>query len=256
MLDIARDFETTAPGLGAAVVVPAVVLVAAGIIAWLTGSALRRQLSAVAGAIGGAIAGFFIFGGGLPATIACSITAAILAAGLERLFSVVLTTALALAVTLSILAVYSGHTKDIIKHPPIPLNDGTVVTVRPAPDTLVQYAAALAERTAGQWMTVPLGGRITAAVITGAFALAAVFFPRLASAMCWSTVGTTFIFAGMIMLLAYKGSNPISNIAGRGLFYTAIFGAMTWFGTAEQIVLCRGCNKEPRKKQERDIRGK
>jgi hypothetical protein len=43
----------------------------------------------------------------------------------------------------------------------------------------------------------------------------------------------------MILLLLYKGAAPISRICQNQLFYLGVFGVMTAFGMAEQLLLCQ-----------------
>jgi hypothetical protein len=54
----------------------------------------------------------------------------------------------------------------------------------------------------------------------------------------------------MVLLLLYKGSAPISKIHGRPLFYAGVFGAMTAFGTIEQMLLCPWLDKKAKKRKE------
>jgi len=64
-------------------------------------------------------------------------------------------------------------------------------------------------------------------------------FWHLASALCCAALGTVLIFAGMILLLLYKGAMPVGYISGRQSFYIAVFIAMIAFGTTEQLLLCQ-----------------
>jgi hypothetical protein len=73
-----------------------------------------------------------------------------------------------------------------------------------------------------------------AAVIIVLMTLAA---PRLFISVIFAIVGAGLIFIGMIMLLFYKGSEPITCIAGRLYFYSLVFGAMAAFGTFIQLLL-------------------
>jgi hypothetical protein len=251
MLEIAMGFETKAAEFGAAsVVVPAVAIVAAGLVAWLAALALRRQLSAAAGAIAGAFFGFFVFGGNPLATIGSSIVAAFLAASFDGAFGVVFSAALAGTAAITVLAAFGAGTAGTVDGEGTPPVREGIVTIRPAPDTVIEYAAAMAAETANRWKRLPLNGRVAAAAISGAFAAAAIFLGRFISAVCWSSLGTALVFIGMIMLLAYKGSNPVSHICARGAFYAAVFAAMAGFGTVEQLVLCTGRKNKPKKKTE------
>jgi hypothetical protein len=75
-------------------------------------------------------------------------------------------------------------------------------------------------------------------------------FWHLASALCCAALGTMLIFAGMILLLLYKGAAPISRICGKQPFYTTVFIAMTAFGTTEQLLLCQRAKKRPTAKKQ------
>jgi hypothetical protein len=85
---------------------------------------------------------------------------------------------------------------------------------------------------------------ITAAVAI-IFLLAGYFFRRLTSALCCAGLGTGLCFVGMVLLLLYKDSAPLSRIYNRSLFYTAVFLAMTAFGTVVQLLLCRRIKEKP-----------
>ena len=61
---------------------------------------------------------------------------------------------------------------------------------------------------------------------------------RFVSALACSTVGATLIFAGMIFLLLYKGSGPLSYIYQRSWFFLLVFAAMAIGGTIIQLMLC------------------
>jgi hypothetical protein len=55
------------------------------------------------------------------------------------------------------------------------------------------------------------------------------------------------IFTGMISLVLYKGSMPISIIRDKYLYYAAVFGFMVVFGTFVQLVLCPSLEKKVKK---------
>ncbi len=64
-------------------------------------------------------------------------------------------------------------------------------------------------------------------------------FWQLTSALCCSALGVVLIFAGMILLLLYKGAMPVSWINQRVPFCVIASVIMTAFGTIEQLVICR-----------------
>lgn len=79
-----------------------------------------------------------------------------------------------------------------------------------------------------------------AAVIAVIVALAA---PRIFIAVVSSMLGTAIIFLGMIILLFYKNSKPINQIAGEPYFYTVVFAAMIVFGMVVQLALSPSVKK-------------
>ncbi|MHC4187156.1 MAG: hypothetical protein ACYSRQ_03095, partial [Planctomycetota bacterium] len=96
------------------------------------------------------------------------------------------------------------------------------------------------------------------AFIAGAFLLGLLIcfkLWRLGSALCCSAMGSVCIFAGMVLLLIFKGSYPITEIGAKPTFYLMVLGGMTAFGTIEQIVLYKpksrpkGAKNEPKKKK-------
>jgi hypothetical protein len=81
------------------------------------------------------------------------------------------------------------------------------------------------------------------------FIVGGLIFWRLIPALCFSVLGTMLIFAGMILLLLYKGVEPVSYISSQPPVYGGVFAAMTAFGTVEQLVLCRGAKAQAGKKK-------
>ncbi len=75
-------------------------------------------------------------------------------------------------------------------------------------------------------------------------------FWRLTSALCCAALGTLLVFAGMVLLLIYKGAVPISRISQKQSFYAAVFVTMVAFGTIEQLFLCRRTGEKSIRKKE------
>ena len=76
------------------------------------------------------------------------------------------------------------------------------------------------------------------AVILGRILVIGSGFWRFISALCCAVLGTTLVFAGMVLLLLYKGALPVDAISRKQPFYAAVFIAMIVFGTIEQFLLC------------------
>jgi len=94
-------------------------------------------------------------------------------------------------------------------------------------------------------------GAIIAVTLQRILVTGSVFW-RCIWALCCATLGTMLIFAGMILLLLYKGAVPINHISSKQSFYTAIFIIMTAFGTIEQLLLCRRTGERLTRKNQED----
>jgi len=208
MLEIARDLEQTAASFSPVLSVTlGLVAVTAGLFVWLGGLGFRKLLVAVVGAVAGAIVGSFIACRNLVSAMASAAVAAVLALIFEWLFITILAAASAAVVTFVILAgIYEADLSDGLKH-------------------------ACSQMPLYSW---PIIAAVAAIFIAGAF-----YFWRVTSALCCAAIGTLLIFAGMILLLLHKGAAPVGYIAGRGLFFAAVFIAMTAFGTFEQLLFCQ-----------------
>jgi hypothetical protein len=97
---------------------------------------------------------------------------------------------------------------------------------------------------------MPLHNWAIIAVLAVAFIAAGFYQRSLTSAFCCAALGTMLIFAGMILLLLYKGAAPISRICQNQLFYLGVFAAMTAFGTAEQLLVCQRIKGKLTRKKE------
>lgn len=62
---------------------------------------------------------------------------------------------------------------------------------------------------------------------------------RLFSAFVYAAAGTAIIFMGMILLLLYKGSSPLTYVAQKQSYFCAVAAGMIICGTFEQLLLCR-----------------
>jgi len=259
MLYILRHFEKTAVHLNTTIlIVLGVVVFLLGLVVWLAGTAFRRPLAIIAGAAIGYIIGLFATGRNTLSALACAGAAAALAAVFEKLF----VTGLAALLAAAIFVLLAG--------PNLAENPGTIPTaLQNAQDTagvlspgqtievVKEYAATLF----AQWRHISL--RIIAAkpaiitCIVAAVAIMGVFFGDLIGAAAAATMGTVFVFAGMILLLLCKGSGPISHISSRQTLYATVFAAMAAFGTIVQLLFCRGTvkNKTPTVKKMNNQKG-
>jgi hypothetical protein len=97
---------------------------------------------------------------------------------------------------------------------------------------------------------MPAYGRTIIAALAVIFIAAGFFQWRFTSALCCAALGTMLVFAGMILLLLYKGAAPVSRLCLNQTFYLGVFAAMTAFGTIEQLLLCQGIKEKLTGKKE------
>jgi hypothetical protein len=87
---------------------------------------------------------------------------------------------------------------------------------------------------------------LTFALIGGlAVAAFGFFLPRFTVSAVFSVLGTGLIFIGMLVVLLYKGAQPISHVYERAALYNTVILVMIVFGTAVELLLCSRKNKKP-----------
>jgi hypothetical protein len=225
--------------------VPGIIVVLAGLCIWLAGLRWRRITGALVGAAIAA-AGVFVIGnyaGGVVLT-ACAIG---LLAGviINRIVFGIFGAAVGALIVMAILA--SGLTAGGNELPfaseysyptwPEYEQSGVVIGAPAAMEItskMAEYFIDIAKKAIASAGTISYAGVGLVAVIAVA---AALVVPRLSIAVVSSSLGSAIIFAGMIMLLFYKGSKPISYITQRPRFYATAFVAMVIFGTVVQLIL-------------------
>jgi len=214
MLEIAQSLEQTAANFRPAILVGLGLACAIiGLFVWLGGLGLRKPLVAIVGAIAGGACGLLIAGGNIGPAMISAVVGAIITIIFEKIFITIIAAALAGTCGFAVL---------------------TTLYKADFSDGLRQACSAM-----------PLFSWVIIAAIVVAFVVAGLYLWRFISALCCAAFGTILVFAGMILLLLYKGAAPASSICSRTLLYTAVFTAMTLFGTFEQLLLCRPLRKPP-----------
>jgi hypothetical protein len=104
------------------------------------------------------------------------------------------------------------------------------------------FLFALLLAAAGLVIAIILTKKITAQSVKG----------QLLWAFIFSVCGAIIVFAGMILLLIYKGAEPIKAISYRPTFYICLFAAMTLFGTIVQSLFCKRLKKRLQNRQNAD----
>ena len=245
MLQILQDLESAiggTAGLSSVVLLgPGLVCVIAGLFIWLGGLGFRKLLLPTAGAITGAVCGFFIIGQNLISVVFSAALAAGIATILERLFIAILTAALAAAFAFVVLAgPYIENSQQAATIRPGGMSaQGTAISVRESAKIMKAYIIGAGQRIKHAGLQMPMYHWAIIMVSALIFIVAGFSLWRLAMALCCSVLGTILIFAGMILLLLYKGAVPVSIICSKSSYYATAFIAMIAFGTIEQLLLCK-----------------
>jgi hypothetical protein len=247
MLEILQNFEQTATQFSPVVLIgPGLATVLVGFFVWLGGLGFRRLLVAVAGAVSGGIGGFFIAGRNIMAASIIAGVSTVIAIIFERLFITILTAALAAAFGFAVLAgLYIDGSEQAIQANPgrITILSSTL-SIRESIEEVKAFVVDVRENIKQTCSWMPVYVWVILPVLVVIFIVVGFFLRRLASALCCSVLGTILIFAGMILLLLYKGSLPISSIYSKPPFYGAIFITMIVFGTIEQLLLCKRVKRD------------
>jgi hypothetical protein len=246
MLDIFEDFQRAGVSVSPRVLIAVgIVSLVIGLCLWLGGLRWRKPAVAALGALAGAVCISFFTD---KQTGAIAITA-LIGAGLgiffEKpvlVFSGAVMTAIIILIVFAAGAERAGGNEDV--H--IDLQQSEVIS---ATDDLAKINRELnivsrrIIRQVRDVPTVPFFIAIAGGVAVGLFGL---FMWRFVAAATLSTFGTIFIFAGMVFLLLYKNSAPITHISKQTSLYGIAALAMIAFGSAIQMLLC------PRKKKKVD----
>jgi len=245
MLEIAQNFEQMTATLSPIILIaPGLVCVIVGLFVWLGGLGFRRLLVAVVGAVGGCICGFFIIGRNVMSAMISAGAAVVIAIIFERFFITILTAALAAAIGIAVLAgPYIENSQEPIQNY-YPFNQEKIsnrspyINIHESIHILKVHTVFFTNEIKQACLQMPAYNWIIIAALVTIFIMGGLFLWRLTSALCCATLGTLLVFAGMILLLLYKGAAPISSISRRTLFYAAVFIVMIVFGTIEQLLLC------------------
>ena len=261
MVEILKSFEQMAMRLSPIVLVlPGLAAAALGLFIWLGGLGFRRLLLAVMGALTGAFCTLWVTGQNPAAMVLVGLVGAFVALIFQRFYAAAL------------LGAWAGIVAFLtVAWPYLGLQPGTLAgrfnaadeqefTVAQSLDMVRAYTLDLTDA------TQRAGGQLVAsrwAVVAGAtfvLFLVGLLFRHLGGALACAILGTVMIFAGLILLLMFKGSAPVARIEARAPFFGLVFLSMIVFGTLEQWVLCRRADKqgqaEAQKSRPRKAEGK
>jgi hypothetical protein len=255
MPEIARQLEQTAVWFNPVVLIgPGLACVLLGLFVWLGGLGFKRALLAIAGATSGGICGFFISGRNIVTATVSAGLAAVIAIMLERIFIAILAGVLAAILGFAVLV--RPYIENAGGATSIEWDGMQNLSTQQTVETAKAYIADFVAETKRIFLQMPVYNWAIIAALAVIFPAAGFFQRRLTSAFCCAAMGSMLIFAGMILLLLYKGAAPISRICQNQLYYLGVFAAMTAFGTTEQLLFCQRIKERLTRKKGKSKDGK
>jgi len=250
MLEVLKSFEEISLRLAPAVLAASgVVFLIGGLCVWLGGLRWARAAAGILAALFGGLCGFLMGEGEIAAIV---ITAAV-AAGFAMLFEkVALTLAAAVLTGFIALIILNGPSLSMAEdsgpaegHKTAGENQLSTYDIKESLALIKGRVVLLGKGVVDDLDAAAIKSLVIAAVAAIGVATVGILMPRLIMAAGCSEVGTGLIFAGMVLLLLCKGTQPISGICEKAAFYKVVMTAMIVFGIAAQLLLC------PIKKPER-----
>ena len=255
MFQILQDFERTSMQLNPIVLIgPGLAIVIVGLFVWLGGLGYRKALVAIVGAVTGWVVGFFVIARSMIAASVLAVVAAITATVLHKMMITILVVALAVVLGFAVgnfvmpylglsqqeFPVYSGRATAMSE----------ILSVSESALLMKAYIIDVGDRV--QLICIQMSVIVWAiiAVMVVIAILARLYLWNVTSALCCAVLGTILIFAGMVLLLMYKGAMPVTVIDQKASLFAAVFGAMVAFGTIEQLVLCPWFEGRRKKRKE------
>jgi hypothetical protein len=245
MLEIFQNFEQITGRFSSSVLIIAgILLLLLGLCIWIAGHSLRKILISLAGLAAGVVAGLYGIGRNAFSALLAGGLAALIALIIEKLLVILLAAAMASAIAFTILAepyFVQTETTEIENETPA---QPTTVGFNGAIGELKTFGLDAGDKIMQAGTRIPL---YIWAIMAAAAAITLVFgivLWRLVSALFFSVLGTIVIFLGMILLLSYKGTEPISHIRSKPFISAAVFASMIAFGTIVQLLLSKGSKEE------------
>jgi hypothetical protein len=173
---------------------------------------------------------------------------------LERIFIAILAGVLAAVLGFAVLA--GPYIENVGEATLVKWDETQNLSTQQTVETVKTYITDFVAETKRILLQMPVYKWAIIAALAVIFPTAGFSQRRLTSALCCAALGTILIFAGMILLLLYKGAAPISRICQNQLYYLGVFAAMTAFGTAEQLSFCQRIKERLTRKKEKGKDGK
>jgi hypothetical protein len=238
MLEVFTDFQKIGESISATVLIAVgAISLVIGLCMWLGGLRWRKPAVAALGAITGAVCISFFAD---KQTGAIAVTA-LIGAGLGLFFErPVLVFSGAIMTAMIVLIFFAAGSKSLAGDDGIRIDPDRSETISARSELAkinneIVIAARRIIRLAGDVPMVPFLISIASGCAVG---LCGFFLWRLVAAATLSTFGTALISFGMVFLLMYKNSAPITRISENTSLYGTAALAMIAFGGVVQMLLC------------------
>ncbi len=245
MIEIFQNFEQMTGRFSTSILISSgVVLLLLGLCIWLSGLALRKILISIAGLAGGIVVGLFVVGRNIFSTSFLAALASLFALIFQKVLCVLLASALAAAIAFTILAEPYFKQAETTEVQSEMLDQTTKAGLGETLQELKTFGLDAGEKIkqAGTKIPVHIWAIIAAPAVI--ILVCGVLLWRCTTALFFSVTGIMVVFLGMILLLSYKGTEPVSHIRSKPFIFAAVFLAMAAFGTIVQLLLCKGSKKE------------
>lgn len=245
MIEIFQNFEQMTGRFSTSILIGSgVVLLLLGLTIWLSGLALRKILIPIVGLAGGILVGLFVVGRNIFSTSFLAVLAALIALIFQKVLCVLLAAALAAAIAFTILAepyFEQAETTEVRSEMSV---QATTAGLDETFEELKTFGLDAGEKIkqAGTKIPVQIWAIIAAPAVI--ILVCGVLLWRWTTALFFSVTGTMVVFLGMILLLSYKGTEPVSLIRSKLFISAAVFLAMAAFGTIVQLLICKSSKKE------------
>lgn len=215
-------------------------LLLAGLIIWLAGLAFSRAISAVIAAIVASLAAFTLTAGKLSAVILAGASGLIVGAILRRPIFAIAAAILAASCTIVAVSQKTDYLPKI--NLTTPGENAPVLSAGESWRRTCTWAQDFYQNTLASGAKQPRTVYFSAAIAAIVAFMVTIVVRNLGAALGCSTMGTVMSLTGLLLLLFYKGAQPVEFMADKPLLSAGIFGGMIVFGMLIQLLLMRPRN--------------
>ena len=245
MLEIFQSFEqVTGQFSPSLLIISGILMLLLGLCIWIAGHSLRKILIFLAGLAAGVTVGLYVVGRNTFSALFVGGLAALIALIFEKVLVVLLAAAMASAIAFTILAEPYFVKAEAVQTQNEATAQEITLDFNGALQELKKFGLNVGGKIKQVSKIIPVHIWVIIAAATVITLVCGIVLWRFTSVLFFSVAGTVIIFLGMILLLSYKGTEPINNILNNSLISAIVFLAMIAFGTVVQLLLCKGSKEE------------